>query len=37
MPFVFSHVEYGNVHFVFGFCYGIARAAVDEYQMRFPD
>src|SRR5215469_896610 len=37
MPFVFSHVEYCNMHFVYGFCDGNARAAVDEYQRRFPD
>jgi len=37
MPFVFSHMEYGDMHFVYGFCNGSARAAVDEYQRRFPD
>ena len=37
MPFVFSHVEYCDIHFVYGFCDGNARAAVKEYQMRFPD
>ena len=37
MPFVFSHVEYYDVHFVYGFCDGNARAAVEEYQRRFPD
>ena len=37
MPFVFSHVEYCDMHFVYGFCNGNARAAVDEYQRRFPD
>ena len=36
MPFVFSHVEYCDMHFVYGFCDGNARAAV-EYQRRFPD
>ena len=25
------------MHFVYGFCDGNARAAVDEYQRRFPD
>ena len=25
------------MHFVYGFCDGNARAAVQEYQMRFPD
>ena len=37
MPFVFSHVEYCDMHFVYGFCNGNARAAVEEYQTRFPD
>jgi len=37
MPFVFSHVEYCDMHFVYGFCDGIARLAVQEYQRRFPD
>jgi len=37
MPFLFSHVEYCDTHFVYGFCDGNARAAVEEYQRRFPD
>jgi len=37
MPFVFSHVEYCDMHFVYGFCDRNARAAVDEYHRRFPD
>ena len=37
MPFVFSQVEYCDMHFVYGFWDGNARAAVDEYQRRFPD
>jgi len=37
MPFMFSHVEYCDMHFVYGFCNGNARAAVEEYQRRFPD
>ena len=37
MPFVFSHVEYCDMHFVYGFCNGNADAAVEEYQRRFPD
>ena len=37
MPFVFFHVEYCDMHFVYGFCNGNARAAVEEYQRRFPD
>jgi len=30
MPFVFSHVEYCDMHFVYGFCDGNARADVQE-------
>ena len=37
MPFVFSHVEYCDMHFVYGFCNANARAAVEEHQRRFPD
>ena len=37
MPFMFSHVEYCDMHFVYGFCNGNACAAVEEYQRRFPD
>ena len=37
MPFVFSHVEYCDMHFVCGFCDGNACAAVDEYRRHFPD
>jgi len=37
MPFMFSHVEYCDMHFVYGFCNGNALAAVEEYQRRFPD
>ena len=37
MSFVFSHVEYCDIHFVYGFCNGNALAAVEEYQRRFPD
>ena len=37
MPSVFSHVEYCDTHFVYGFCDGNACAAVDEYQRRVPD
>ena len=37
MPFVFSHVEYCDMHFVYGFCDDNARAAVEEHQRRFPD
>ena len=37
MPFVFSHVEYCDMNFVYEFCKGNAHAAVEEYQRRFPD
>ena len=37
MPFVFPHVEYCDMYFVYGFCYGNARSAVQEYKRRFPD
>ena len=37
MPFVFSHVEYCDMHFVYRFCDGNARATVEEYQRRFLD
>jgi len=37
MPFVFSHVEYCDMHFVYGLCDGNAHAAVEEYQRGFPD
>ena len=29
---MFSHVEYCDMHFVYGFCDGNARAVVEEYQ-----
>jgi len=34
---VFSHVEYCDMHCVYGFCDGNACAAVDEYRRCFPD
>jgi hypothetical protein len=37
MPFVFSHTEYCDLHFVYGLCNDHARAAVKEYGRRFPD
>ena len=37
MPFVFSHVEYCDMHFVYGFCNGNSRAALEEYRRRLPD
>jgi hypothetical protein len=35
--FVFSHMEYCDMHFVYGFCDGNARATVEEYRRHFPD
>ena len=37
MRFVFSHVEYCDMHFVYVFCNCIALAAFEEYRKRFPD
>jgi len=37
MPFLFSHVEYCDMHFVYGFCDGNAHVAVEEYQRHFSD
>ena len=37
MPFVFSHVEYCDMHFVYRFCDGNANAAVEEYRRRYPE
>ena len=37
MPFVFSHLEYCDMHFVYRFCNGNSRASVEEYRRRFPD
>jgi len=36
MPFVFSHVEYCDMHFVYGFGDGNARAAVKNTKGVFP-
>ena len=35
--FVFSLVEYSDMHFIYGFCNGNVHAAVEEYQTCFPD
>jgi hypothetical protein len=37
MPYVFNHVQYCDMHVVYGFRNGSARAVVEEYQRRFPD
>lgn len=36
MPHIYSHREYANMVFVYGFCNGNARSAVREYRQRFP-
>ena len=37
MPFLFSHVEYCNMHCVYGYYDGNASAAVNEYRRRYPE
>jgi hypothetical protein len=37
MPFMFSHAKHCDMHDVYGFCDGNARAAVEEYQRHFLD
>ena len=37
MPFLFSHVEYCDMHYVYGYCNGNANAAVNEYRRRYPE
>ena len=34
MPFLFSHVEYCDMHYVYGYCDGNASAAVNEYRIQ---
>jgi hypothetical protein len=36
MAYVFSHTEYCDMHFVYGFRDGNAHAAVEEYKRHFP-
>ena len=36
MPFLFSHVEYCDMHYVYGYCDGNASAAVNEYNAVTP-
>lgn len=33
----FTHQEYADMHFIYGFCNGNARAVAREYQRRFPN
>jgi len=37
MPFLFSHVEYCDMHYVYGYCDGNASAYVNEYRRRYPE
>jgi len=37
MPFLYSHVEYCDMHFVYCFCNGNSRASVEEYRGRYSD
>jgi len=37
MPHVFTHAEYADIIFVYGFCNGNALVACTEYSLRFPN
>lgn len=37
MPAVFTHTEYADIVFIYGYCNGSALAAVAEYRRRFPN
>src|SRR5215475_12166960 len=37
MPYVFSHMEYCDMHLVYRFCDGNANACVEEYRRRYPE
>ena len=37
MPFLFTHFEYCDMHYVYGYCDGNASAAVNEYRRRYPE
>ena len=37
MPFLFTHIEYCDMHYVHGYCDGNASAAVNEYRHRYPE
>ena len=37
MPFLFSHVEYCDMHYVYGYCDGNVSAAVNEYRRCNPE
>ena len=37
MPFLFTHVEYCDMHYVYRYCDGNASAVVNEYRRRYPE
>ena len=37
MPFLFTHIEYCDMHYVYGYCDGNASAAVNEYRRRYTE
>ena len=37
MHFLFTHVEYCDMHYVYGYCDGNASDAVNEYRRRYPE
>ena len=36
MPRTFTHEEYADMVYMYGYCNGNANAAVDEYRRRYP-
>jgi len=36
MPHTFTHEEYADMFYVYGYCNGSANAAVNEYRGRYP-
>jgi len=36
MPHTFTHKEYADMVYMYGYCNGSANEAVDEYQRRYP-
>ena len=36
MPFLFTHIEYCDMHYVYGYCDGNASSAVNEYRRCYP-
>ncbi|KAG8335918.1 hypothetical protein J6590_057246 [Homalodisca vitripennis] len=37
MPYLFTSEEYADMVFILGYCNGNARAAVEEYELRYPN